>query len=83
MENAAILLLRYLSLTMPKTIHGPDQRFLSCRPKLHSRHKDNVGGIRESLRLNYATELRYGALVDIAQRVYAGRPVPLSCSDVE
>jgi len=30
------------------------------------------------LRLNYATELRYGVLVDIAQRVYAGQPVPLS-----
>lgn len=30
------------------------------------------------LRLNYATELRYGVLLDIAQRVYAGRPVPLS-----
>src|SRR3989440_886105 len=30
------------------------------------------------LRLNYATELRYGVLVDIAQRVYAGQPVSLS-----
>lgn len=30
------------------------------------------------LRLNYSTELRYGVLVDIAQRVYAGQPVPLS-----
>jgi nucleoside-diphosphate-sugar epimerase len=30
------------------------------------------------LRLNYATELRYGVLVDIAQRVNAGQPVPLS-----
>jgi nucleoside-diphosphate-sugar epimerase len=30
------------------------------------------------LRLNYATELRYGVLVDIAQRVYAGQPVQLS-----
>jgi nucleoside-diphosphate-sugar epimerase len=30
------------------------------------------------LRLNYATELRYGVLVDIAQRVCAGEPVPLS-----
>ncbi len=29
------------------------------------------------LRLNYATELRYGVLVDIAQRVYAGLAVPL------
>jgi hypothetical protein len=30
------------------------------------------------LRLNYATELRYGVLLDIAQRVHAGRTVPLS-----
>ena len=30
------------------------------------------------LRLNYSTELRYGVLVDIAQRVYAGHPVALS-----
>ena len=30
------------------------------------------------LRLNYATEMRYGVLVDIAQRVWAGLPVDLS-----
>ena len=30
------------------------------------------------LRLNYASELRYGVLVDIAQRVHAGRAVSLS-----
>jgi len=30
------------------------------------------------LRLNYATELRYGVLVDIAQRVYSCKPVALS-----
>jgi hypothetical protein len=30
------------------------------------------------LRLNYATELRYGVLVDIAERVYIGQSVPLS-----
>lgn len=29
------------------------------------------------IRLNYATEMRYGVLVDIAQRVFAGQPVPL------
>ena len=33
-------------------------------------------GTRVALvRLNYAVELRYGVLVDIAQRVYAGQPV--------
>ena len=30
------------------------------------------------LRLNYATELRYGVLADIAQRVHSEQPVPLS-----
>ena len=30
------------------------------------------------LRLNYAVELRYGVLVDVAQRVLAGEPVDLS-----
>jgi len=30
------------------------------------------------IRLNYATELRYGVLVDIAQRVFSGKPVSLA-----
>jgi nucleoside-diphosphate-sugar epimerase len=30
------------------------------------------------LRLNYASELRYGVLLDIAQKVFSGRPVSLS-----
>jgi hypothetical protein len=30
------------------------------------------------LRLNYATEMRYGVLVDLAQRVWAGQPIDLS-----
>jgi nucleoside-diphosphate-sugar epimerase len=30
------------------------------------------------LRLNYATELRYGVLVDLAQQVHAGQPIDLS-----
>lgn len=30
------------------------------------------------IRLNYATELRYGVLVDIAQRVWAGQPVDVT-----
>jgi nucleoside-diphosphate-sugar epimerase len=31
-----------------------------------------------SIRLNYATELRYGVLVDVAQKVWAGREIDLS-----
>ena len=30
------------------------------------------------LRLNYATELRYGVLVDLAQQIYAGQPVDVT-----
>ena len=30
------------------------------------------------LRLNYATEMRYGVLVDVARQVFEGRPVNLS-----
>ena len=30
------------------------------------------------LRLNYATELRYGVLVDVARSVYSGKPVAIS-----
>lgn len=42
-------------------------------------HFSRVTGTRISiLRLNYATELRYGVLVDIAQRVHSNQPVPLS-----
>jgi hypothetical protein len=32
------------------------------------------------LRLNYATELRYGVLVDLAQKVWLGEPISLSMS---
>jgi nucleoside-diphosphate-sugar epimerase len=42
-------------------------------------HFSRTSGVRLVLvRLNYATELRYGVLVDVAQRVYAGVPVPLA-----
>jgi nucleoside-diphosphate-sugar epimerase len=34
------------------------------------------------LRLNYAQELRYGVLVDVARRVQAGQPVPLGMGHV-
>jgi nucleoside-diphosphate-sugar epimerase len=34
------------------------------------------------MRLNYAIDLRYGVLLDIGQRVFAGRPVPLAMGAV-
>jgi nucleoside-diphosphate-sugar epimerase len=42
-------------------------------------HFSRMHGTKMSiLRLYYATELRYGVLVDVAQLVFSGRPVPLS-----
>jgi hypothetical protein len=42
-------------------------------------HFSRTGKICMSiLRLNYASEMRYGVLLDIAKRVYAGLTVPLS-----
>ncbi|MBN1639793.1 MAG: epimerase [Anaerolineae bacterium] len=41
------------------------------RERVYSR----LGGRSTLFRLNYAVELRYGVLVDIAQRVWAGEPV--------
>ena len=42
-------------------------------------HFSRVNGTRMTIiRLNYATEMRYGVLVDIAQRVFSGRPVSVS-----
>lgn len=39
-------------------------------------HKYGTRGVL--LRLNYATELRYGVLLDIGQKVFQGKPVDLS-----
>jgi len=42
-------------------------------------HFSRVNGTRMTIiRLNYATEMRYGVLVDIAQRVFSGKPVSVS-----
>jgi nucleoside-diphosphate-sugar epimerase len=42
-------------------------------------HFSRQNGTRMALlRLNYATEMRYGVLVDIAQKVFSGKAVPLS-----
>jgi nucleoside-diphosphate-sugar epimerase len=42
-------------------------------------HFSRAANVKTSiLRLNYATELRYGVLVDIARRVHSGTPVSLS-----
>jgi nucleoside-diphosphate-sugar epimerase len=53
---------------------------MSClgRERIFEHHSRTRGTPVAILRLNYATELRYGVLVDIAARVHAQRPVPLA-----
>lgn len=42
-------------------------------------HFSRTNGTKTALiRLNYATELRYGVLVDVAQKVWSGQPVDVS-----
>ena len=52
---------------------------MSCvgRERMFEHFSRTFGTPVTLLRLNYANELRYGVLVDIGQRVYAGRPVSL------
>ena len=51
---------------------------MSCvgRERMFEHFSRTFGTPVTLLRLNYATELRYGVLVDIGQRVYTGRPFP-------
>lgn len=61
-------------------LHPVGEYAMSCvgRERIFE-HFSRVNGTKMTiLRLNYATEVRYGVLVDIAQRVKAGEPVLLS-----
>jgi nucleoside-diphosphate-sugar epimerase len=53
---------------------------MSClgRERLFEHFSRTLGIPTAQLRLNYATEMRYGVLVDLAQRVLAGEPVDLA-----
>jgi nucleoside-diphosphate-sugar epimerase len=53
---------------------------MSCvgRERMYEYCSQSYGIPMAILRLNYATEMRYGVLVDIAQRVWAGQPVDVS-----
>jgi nucleoside-diphosphate-sugar epimerase len=53
---------------------------MSCvgRERMFEHFGRTLGTPAAILRLNYATELRYGVLVDVAQRIWAGQPVPLA-----
>ena len=49
-----------------------------CRENIFRYYSESLQIPMILLRLNYATELRYGVLVDLAQQVLAGKPIDLS-----
>jgi hypothetical protein len=53
---------------------------MSClgRERIFSYFSEALGIPVALLRLNYATEMRYGVLVDVAQKVLSGRPVDVT-----
>jgi len=53
---------------------------MSClgRERIFEHFSRTDGTPTALLRLNYATELRYGVLLDVAERVWQGRPVSLA-----
>lgn len=57
---------------------------MSCvgRERLIEHVSRTRGTLMSILRLNYATELRYGVLVDLAQRVMAGLPIDRGMGNV-
>lgn len=59
----------------------PDGEYaMSClgRERIYEYFSRDLGVRTSIIRLNYACELRYGVLVDIAQWVWNGQPVPLA-----
>jgi nucleoside-diphosphate-sugar epimerase len=60
-------------------LHPQGEYALSClgRERIFEHFSRTYQIEMSILRLNYAVELRYGALLDIAQKVYSERPVPL------
>lgn len=52
------------------------------RERIFEHFSHTLGTRAALLRLNYAMEMRYGVLVDIARTVFEGRPVDLSMSKV-
>jgi len=61
-------------------MHGSGEYAMSCigRERVYEYCSQTYQIPMAILRLNYATEMRYGVLVDIAQRVFAGQPVDVS-----
>lgn len=61
-------------------LHPVGEYAMSCLGRERMlEHFSRTNGTKVSiLRLNYATEMRYGVLVDVAQKVFTGAPVQLS-----
>ncbi|MER6947890.1 NAD(P)-dependent oxidoreductase [Nonomuraea sp. NPDC000554] len=57
---------------------------MSClgRERVLSHFSETYGARLSLIRLNYAVELRYGVLVDLAQKVLAGEPIDLATGQV-
>ncbi|MEU0565636.1 NAD-dependent epimerase/dehydratase family protein [Nonomuraea sp. NPDC005983] len=57
---------------------------MSClgRERVLSHFSETYGTRLSLIRLNYAVELRYGVLVDLAQKVLAGEPIDLATGQV-
>jgi nucleoside-diphosphate-sugar epimerase len=52
------------------------------RERIVSWFSETLGIPTAILRLNYATEMRYGVLVDVARKVHAGEPVDLTMGNL-
>lgn len=61
-------------------LHPVGEYALSClgRERIFEHFSRTLGIPMALLRLNYATELRYGVLVDIARAVWEGQPIDLA-----
>ncbi|MET7327759.1 NAD-dependent epimerase/dehydratase family protein [Nonomuraea sp. NPDC005650] len=57
---------------------------MSClgRERVLTHFSETYGTPMSLVRLNYAVELRYGVLIDLAQKVLAGEPIDLSTGQV-
>ncbi|MFI6496370.1 NAD-dependent epimerase/dehydratase family protein [Nonomuraea typhae] len=68
-----------------ETAPGPVGEYaMSClgRERVMEHFSDRYGTRLALIRLNYAVEMRYGVLVDLAQKIAAGQPVDLATGQV-
>jgi nucleoside-diphosphate-sugar epimerase len=66
------------------TLNPAGEYAMSCvgRERIFEHFSRTLGIPMALLRLNYAVELRYGVLVDLAERVQAGQPIDLAMGHV-